>query len=80
MKPCPNPEYCARIVLDVFVQDFNCSAGNSLPMRSIGVGSGKRNLSAADVESGVAYGKQQTWLEPGPEGTLRLTREGFEEA
>ena len=49
-------------------------------MRSIGVGSGKRNLNPSEVQSGVDYGIQEAWLEPGPEGTFRLTQKGFDES
>lgn len=80
MKSRPDPEYCARIMIDVFVQDFNCRAGNSLPLRSIGVGSGKRNLSESDVQSAVDYGIQEAWLERGPAGAFRLTQKGFDES
>lgn len=80
MKSQPDAQYCARIMIDVFVQDFNCRVGNSLPLRSIGVGSRKRNLNESDVKSGVDYGIQEAWLERGPEGTFRLTQKGFDES
>ena len=80
MERQPDPEYCARIVLDVFVSDFRCRADGSLPMQSIAVWTRKRNLNQLDLEAGVAYAVQQRWLETIPSGQHRLTQEGFDES
>jgi len=39
----------------------------------------EKGLNVEDMKSGLVYGYEQKWFEDGPNGTIKLTAEGFKE-
>jgi hypothetical protein len=72
----PTAEDIASLALSVFVSEFDCRPGESLPTRSFYKVLGKR-AGVEDCMPGIRYATDRGWLEIVNDNTIKLTTVGF---
>ncbi len=74
----PTPIENAKLVLTIY-KHFRKRSGEVLWAETFQTYVAENKLSQDDVKSGLIYGYEQKWFEDGPNGTIKLTAEGFQE-
>ncbi len=70
------PAENVRIVLDMY-KHFKIRPGNVLFAKNFQEYVAEKSLDVEEFKSGLAYGYEQKWFEDGPNGTIRLTEDGY---
>jgi hypothetical protein len=76
MAQLPNDDDKARMVLDVF-KNFGTRPDEVVMPQNIMAVSVKRGWNYQDLLDGLQIAADRGWIENGPNGTIRLTEEGF---
>jgi hypothetical protein len=71
------PEENVKIVLQMY-KHFHKKPGQVLFARDFQSYVKEQSLDQEEFKSGLIYGYEQKWFEDGPNGTIRLTQEGFD--
>ncbi len=74
----PTPVENAKLVLTIY-KHFRKRSGEVLWRENFQTYVAENSLSQEDVKIGLIYGYEQKWFEDGPNGTIKLTPEGFKE-
>ncbi len=74
----PTPVENAKLVLTIY-KHFRKRSGEVLWAENFQTYVAANSLSQEDVKSGLVYGYENKWFEDGPNGTIKLTAEGFKE-
>jgi hypothetical protein len=72
------PAENVKLVLAAY-KHYHIRAGSVLFAKSFQEYGAAKALSPEDVKSGLAYGYEQKWFEDGPNGSTKLTEEGYKE-
>ncbi len=72
------PAETVKLVLAMY-KHYHIRAGSVLFTKNFTEYTAEKALNAEDVKSGLAYGYEQKWFEDGPNGTIKLTVEGYKE-
>jgi hypothetical protein len=67
----------SKLVLAMY-KHFHKKAGQVLFARDFQSYVVEKSLDVEAMKSGLAYGYEQKWFEDGPNGTIKLTQEGFD--
>lgn len=78
MAETPTPIENARLVLTIY-KHFHKKSGEVLWRENFQTYVAEKALSQEDVKSGLIHGYELKWFEDGPNGTIKLTAEGFKE-
>jgi len=72
----PSDDETTRMVLDIF-KHFDTRPGEVLMPQNIAAVSMERRYRQEDLDGGLQIAADRGWVEYGPNGTIRLTKEGF---
>ena len=70
------PEENVKMVFQMY-KHFHRKSGQVLFAKDIQAYMQEQSLDKEEFKSGVIYGYEQKWFEDGPNGSIRLTAEGF---
>ena len=76
----PTPQQTARTILEIFVTDCNCKAGDVLGFPRIRTGCTRHRVESRDIPDGLKYAIKQCWLaqHEATDSAYVLTDIGFE--
>jgi len=77
MDAVATPEENVKLVLAMY-KHFHKKAGQVCFAKDFHAYAAEKSVNADDLKSGVIYGYEQKWFEDGPNGTIRITQEGFD--
>lgn len=81
MASIPTPEETARVILSIFVDDFQSRPDHVLQLNNFNALWLKRGLDTRDFKPGMTFAAQQGWVEVLRKGeAYKLTTLGFSEA